>query len=163
MFFQFSFTLWCIVLFFNLIKIIKALVHCCYGILEINNIAVMEFWWNLKSSAILEAWYKFFYKNCWILFDKYVNKYFFLKVMGTWTRQMGYPLVNVERSRNTLTITQQRFLVDRNASFNEDESIFRYKWDIHLTYVTSATGSKIHECWLYHDQPSGLKFYFLSL
>ncbi|KAG0729837.1 Glutamyl aminopeptidase [Chionoecetes opilio] len=76
-------------------------------------------------------------------------------IMDTWTRQMGYPVVHVRRAaRDTLVMTQQRFLLDPSAHYSPDDSAFQYKWDVPLSYVTSADATTIQRCWLYHDNAS---------
>ena len=35
--------------------------------------------------------------------------------MDTWTKQMGYPVLNVTRNGNNVTVTQQHFLIDKDA------------------------------------------------
>jgi aminopeptidase N len=47
--------------------------------------------------------------------------------MDTWTRQMGYPVLNVIKSTkaNTYVITQKRFLLDPEAVYENDSS-FKY-------------------------------------
>ncbi|XP_038214671.1 glutamyl aminopeptidase-like isoform X1 [Zerene cesonia] len=60
-------------------------------------------------------------------------------IMDTWTKQMGYPLINVKPkigTKNTYVLTQSRFLLDPNATYNDD-SDFHYKWFIPITYTTS--------------------------
>lgn len=37
-------------------------------------------------------------------------------IMDTWTKQMGFPVVNVERDMNDLVLNQDWFLVDPNAN-----------------------------------------------
>ncbi|KAG5311631.1 AMPN Aminopeptidase, partial [Acromyrmex insinuator] len=41
------------------------------------------------------------------------------EVMNTWTNQPGYPVVNATLTNNIITLTQERFLIDRNTSGNE--------------------------------------------
>ncbi|XP_071652134.1 uncharacterized protein [Temnothorax longispinosus] len=41
------------------------------------------------------------------------------EVMNTWTNQPGYPVVNAKLSNSILTLTQERFLVNRNTTGNE--------------------------------------------
>lgn len=41
------------------------------------------------------------------------------EVMDTWTKQMGYPVLNVKDMRN---ITQKRFLLDSKANPSEPHS-----------------------------------------
>lgn len=51
--------------------------------------------------------------------------------MNTWTRQKGYPVLNVARNGNTYTLTQERFLTDPEAYNQTDEtSPYNYKWEI---------------------------------
>ncbi|KAJ8311696.1 hypothetical protein KUTeg_011051, partial [Tegillarca granosa] len=37
-------------------------------------------------------------------------------IMDTWTKQMGYPVINVKRSGNTITLTQERYLLYPNST-----------------------------------------------
>lgn len=46
-------------------------------------------------------------------------------IMGTWTRQIGFPVVNVARHKNTFTLTQKRFLVNPDVKYSVSESEFR--------------------------------------
>ncbi|XP_053107584.1 glutamyl aminopeptidase isoform X2 [Hemicordylus capensis] len=48
-------------------------------------------------------------------------------VMDTWTRQMGYPVLDVH---SDLTITQKRFLLDPKADPTQPSSNFSYTWNI---------------------------------
>ena len=59
------------------------------------------------------------------------------RIMDTWTRQMGYPVINVKTmSDNKYKITQERFLKDRNAR-DTSVSPYSYKWDVPVTWITS--------------------------
>ncbi|XP_072480520.1 glutamyl aminopeptidase [Notamacropus eugenii] len=49
------------------------------------------------------------------------------KVMDTWTRQMGYPVLNVHGNKH---VEQSRFLLDPNADPSQPASVFGYKWNI---------------------------------
>ncbi|XP_054846689.1 glutamyl aminopeptidase [Eublepharis macularius] len=49
------------------------------------------------------------------------------KVMDTWTRQMGYPVLHVDSNSK---ITQKRFLLDPKANASQPPSTFSYKWNI---------------------------------
>ncbi|XP_046435909.1 glutamyl aminopeptidase-like isoform X1 [Neodiprion fabricii] len=60
-------------------------------------------------------------------------------IMDTWTRQMGFPVVNVVRNGDVYTLTQKRFLADPKATYNSSESNYGYKWTIPITYTTSAS------------------------
>lgn len=63
------------------------------------------------------------------------------QLMRTWTEQMGYPVLNVQRSsETTFTITQQRFLSNKD-SYDEvaETSEFDYKWSVPITYVLDTS------------------------
>ncbi|KAH8358636.1 hypothetical protein KR093_001495, partial [Drosophila rubida] len=72
-----------------------------------------------------------------------VSDYDVKQLMRTWTEQMGYPVLNVSRSSAGFTITQQRFLSNKD-SYSEvaEPSEFNYKWSVPITYIldTSASG-----------------------
>lgn len=53
------------------------------------------------------------------------NKINITSIMDTWTRQMGFPVVNVKRHDNTFTLTQKRFLLNPEAKYNDSESEFK--------------------------------------
>ncbi|OAD57202.1 Glutamyl aminopeptidase [Eufriesea mexicana] len=58
-------------------------------------------------------------------------------IMDTWTRQKGFPVVNVRKSGNKYILTQKRFLADPDAQFDPSESEYGYKWTIPVTYITN--------------------------
>ncbi|XP_069668648.1 aminopeptidase A-like isoform X2 [Periplaneta americana] len=75
------------------------------------------------------------------------------RVMDTWTRQMGFPVVTATRDHNgAVTIKQSRFLSDPNANVTDD-SPFGYKWDIPISYITSKSNS-VQRTWLNSDDES---------
>ncbi|NXS90821.1 AMPE aminopeptidase, partial [Jacana jacana] len=49
------------------------------------------------------------------------------EVMDTWTRQMGYPVLQMEHNS---VFTQKRFLLDPNANASHPPSDLGYKWNI---------------------------------
>ncbi|NXY70497.1 AMPE aminopeptidase, partial [Glareola pratincola] len=49
------------------------------------------------------------------------------EVMDTWTRQMGYPVLEMG---NSSVLTQKRFLLDPNANASHPPSDLGYKWNI---------------------------------
>ncbi|XP_068632902.1 aminopeptidase A-like isoform X2 [Battus philenor] len=57
-------------------------------------------------------------------------------IMDTWTKQMGYPVLNVKLSEepNTYIITQSRFLLDSEAAQKNDSE---FKWFVPVTYKTN--------------------------
>ncbi|XP_058405888.1 glutamyl aminopeptidase isoform X1 [Diceros bicornis minor] len=60
------------------------------------------------------------------------------EVMDTWTRQMGYPVLNVE---NGSTITQKRFLLDATANASQPHSEFGYTWTIPVKWTEDSDSS----------------------
>ncbi|XP_043478871.1 glutamyl aminopeptidase-like isoform X1 [Leptopilina heterotoma] len=63
-------------------------------------------------------------------------------IMDTWTRQMGFPVINVTvKTKTSYTVTQKRFLADPEAQFNVTDSDYGYKWTIPITYITSANST----------------------
>uniref|UniRef100_A0A6M2E291 Aminopeptidase n=1 Tax=Xenopsylla cheopis TaxID=163159 RepID=A0A6M2E291_XENCH len=60
------------------------------------------------------------------------------KIMDTWTRQMGLPVVTVAYgSKNgEFVLTQKRFLTDPSKENQGDPSPYNYRWEIPITYVT---------------------------
>ncbi|XP_067847108.1 glutamyl aminopeptidase [Heptranchias perlo] len=55
------------------------------------------------------------------------------EVMDTWTRQMGFPVLNVELNS---TITQKRFLLDAKADPTQPPSFLKYRWNIPIKWHT---------------------------
>ncbi|KAH0615925.1 hypothetical protein JD844_026568 [Phrynosoma platyrhinos] len=72
------------------------------------------------------------------------------EVMDTWTRQMGYPVLNVH---SNLAITQKRFLLDPNADPSQPSSDFGYRWNIPVKwYEGNATSSTFYN----KSEPAGI-------
>ena len=64
-----------------------------------------------------------------------------VETMNTWVLQMGFPTVNVKRhptKLHTVTVTQQRFLLDSNSDPMKPKSQYGYKWTIPFWYVTQS-------------------------
>lgn len=63
------------------------------------------------------------------------------EVMDTWTRQMGFPYLNITVTNNggttTVKAVQKRFLADISTDYDESESPYRYRWHIYLNYITN--------------------------
>ncbi|KAH8399409.1 hypothetical protein KR215_009735, partial [Drosophila sulfurigaster] len=77
-------------------------------------------------------------------------------LMRTWTEQMGYPVLYVSRSFAGFTITQQRFLSNKE-SYNEaaEPSEFNYKWTIPVKYTLENFASdKVQSMIFHYDQDS---------
>ncbi|XP_046947665.1 glutamyl aminopeptidase isoform X2 [Lynx rufus] len=60
------------------------------------------------------------------------------EVMDTWTKQMGYPVLNVKDMRN---ITQKRFLLDSKANSSEPHSALGYRWNIPVKWTEDNVSS----------------------
>nr|CAD7433373.1 unnamed protein product [Timema monikensis] len=74
------------------------------------------------------------------------------RVMDTWTRQMGFPVVTVTPQRGGVReLRQSRFLADPAALGDQQEG--GYLWDIPVTYTT-ASSDKVHRAWLKSDMDS---------
>lgn len=67
------------------------------------------------------------------------------QMMDTWTLQMGYPVLTfTKKSGNTYTVSQERFLYDRNANVTTKyTSPFNYTWVVPFTYITQANNQTI--------------------
>ncbi|XP_041364193.1 glutamyl aminopeptidase-like [Gigantopelta aegis] len=64
-------------------------------------------------------------------------------IMDTWTRQMGFPFVDISftslgSGRTSVSARQKRYLADPSATFNTSDSEFGYKWYISLDYLSSV-------------------------
>lgn len=71
--------------------------------------------------------------------------------MGTWTQQMGFPLVIVTRDGDTIKLYQKRFLMSppRNETDAlQPKSPFDYRWYIPVTYYTDKQPHEIRKVWL---------------
>lgn len=63
-----------------------------------------------------------------ILQESVENRININAIMDTWTRQMGFPVVNVAvKSKTSYTLTQKRFLADPEAKFDPSESNYGYE------------------------------------
>ncbi|XP_019744369.1 glutamyl aminopeptidase [Hippocampus comes] len=56
------------------------------------------------------------------------------EVMDTWTKQMGYPVVDLSVTEANATLNQTRFLLDPNADANQPPSPLGYKWTIPIKW-----------------------------
>jgi len=73
-------------------------------------------------------------------------------IMDTWTRQMGYPVLDVEKISSTrYKVTQTRYLSDQTAKVNISESPFQYRWDVPVTWVTDTASTPTLR-WLNRDE-----------
>ncbi|XP_011698185.1 PREDICTED: glutamyl aminopeptidase-like isoform X2 [Wasmannia auropunctata] len=72
-----------------------------------------------------------------VLQDAYGKKLNIIDIMDTWTRQEGYPVIDVKKSGNKFVLTQKRFLDDPDAEFDSSKSIYGYQWTIPISYITN--------------------------
>lgn len=76
------------------------------------------------------------------------------KIMDTWTRQMGYPVLTVERVKTTeWRLSQERYLTDPTAKSKSSPSPYDYRWDVPITWITSTDTSAKSQKWLGSDEP----------
>ncbi len=73
--------------------------------------------------------------------------------MSTWTVQKGYPVLNLVKSGNNYTVSQERFLTDASAVETEP-SPFNYKWEVPVTYITSDHPENRVQVWLSKEADS---------
>ena len=76
-------------------------------------------------------------------------------IMDTWTRQMGYPVLNLTRlADGRYQVSQERFLTDRSSpAGSSGSSPYDYKWDVPVSWVCSNTNTTELQ-WLLRDQAS---------
>ncbi|XP_070159038.1 aminopeptidase A isoform X2 [Polyergus mexicanus] len=72
-----------------------------------------------------------------ILQDAVGEKLNITAIMDTWTRQEGYPVINVQKSGNKFILYQKRFLIDPNATSDPSKSYYKYRWTVPITYITN--------------------------
>ncbi|XP_030213006.1 glutamyl aminopeptidase [Gadus morhua] len=84
------------------------------------------------------------------------------EVMDTWTKQMGYPVLDLFISGRAATLTQKRFLLDPKADPSQPPSPLGYKWtfpvkakvlssDVNITSMFNKTSSSL----VISNSPSG--------
>ncbi|XP_059422397.1 glutamyl aminopeptidase [Carassius carassius] len=57
-------------------------------------------------------------------------------IMDTWTKQMGYPVLNLTNTDTEAKLTQTRFLLDPNADHSLPSTPLGYKWTIPVKWST---------------------------
>ncbi|NXA15016.1 AMPE aminopeptidase, partial [Sapayoa aenigma] len=72
------------------------------------------------------------------------------EVMDTWTRQMGYPVLEM---RDNSVLTQKRFLLDANANASHPPSDLGYKWNIPVKW---KLGNSINYTFYNASQSTGI-------
>ncbi|XP_055901791.1 uncharacterized protein LOC129938333 [Eupeodes corollae] len=75
------------------------------------------------------------------------------EIMRTWTEQMGFPVVEVEKISDVeYKLTQKRFFSnpeDYNGDYNDSPN-FNYRWSIPITFHTDRS-SVVERGWFFHD------------
>jgi glutamyl aminopeptidase len=74
-------------------------------------------------------------------------------IMDTWTRQKGFPVLTLTKIKNVYSIQQERFLADIGAYTDTTDvpSPFNYKWEIPVSYITSAQPKSPTQKWFHID------------
>ncbi|XP_008939809.1 PREDICTED: glutamyl aminopeptidase [Merops nubicus] len=73
------------------------------------------------------------------------------EVMDTWTRQMGYPVLEMG---NDSVLTQKRFLLNPNANASHPPSDFGYRWNIPVKW---RVGSSINYAFYNTSDSEGIR------
>jgi len=61
------------------------------------------------------------------------------KIMDSWTRQMGYPVVQIEKlGPGEYRVKQERYLTDQDAWRESAPSPYDYKWEVPITWIHSG-------------------------
>jgi len=73
--------------------------------------------------------------DLWSILDD-VSNMSMSSLMKTWTNQMGFPMLQLEKiSDKSYKITQKRYLHDDKPTIDKD-SPYGYKWDVPVTWIT---------------------------
>ncbi len=59
------------------------------------------------------------------------------QIMDTWTKQKGYPVVQVTRNNSILTAKQKWFLLNPLNNVQNTQEYNDYQWIVPITYTTS--------------------------
>ncbi|XP_036927026.1 glutamyl aminopeptidase [Acanthopagrus latus] len=65
------------------------------------------------------------------------------EVMDTWTKQMGYPVLDLSVSETKAKLNQTRFLLDPNADASQPPSPLGYKWTIPIKWHSVKTDKNV--------------------
>ncbi|CAB4062909.1 ENPEP [Lepeophtheirus salmonis] len=69
------------------------------------------------------------------------------RIMRTWTKQMGFPLITVSRIKdNMYRCSQSRFLSNPESESLSTSSPYNYKWEIPLTWINE--NKEVQRLWL---------------
>nr|CAD7458792.1 unnamed protein product [Timema tahoe] len=74
------------------------------------------------------------------------------RIMDSWTRQMGFPVVQVSLLKGgNRELRQSRFLADSTAK--KSKKYHDYRWDVPITYITGSN-NEVHRAWFMSDMES---------
>ncbi|KAL4641863.1 glutamyl aminopeptidase isoform X1 [Arapaima gigas] len=62
-------------------------------------------------------------------------------IMDTWTKQMGYPVLNISMTGAQAKLTQDRFLLDPNADPSQPSVPLNYKWTIPVQWYSVGSNN----------------------
>ncbi|XP_024085404.1 endoplasmic reticulum aminopeptidase 1-like isoform X2 [Cimex lectularius] len=92
-------------------------------------------------------------KDLWAIMSKHANHSIRVKnIMDTWTRQMGFPLIELTRENEQISASQTRFLLtpeprnENSTAHMEPKAPYGYKWYVPLSYYTDV--SKEETIWM---------------
>ncbi|XP_072174397.1 aminopeptidase N-like [Diadema setosum] len=89
---------------------------------------------NYSNAESTDLW------NAFTMADRGYGNTDVRQVMESWTRQMGYPVVNLTRlDRTTVLAQQRRFLADREEGLPVNPSNLGYVWNVYLTHTDQRT------------------------
>lgn len=70
-------------------------------------------------------------------------------IMDSWTRQMGYPVLQVTRSgTSSYRVQQERYLTDSSLAGQGDTSPYGYRWDVPVTWISEIAPNSTELQWL---------------
>nr|CAD7604667.1 unnamed protein product [Timema genevievae] len=74
------------------------------------------------------------------------------RIMDSWTRQMGFPVVQVSLLKGgNRELRQSRFIADSTAKKNK--KYYNCRWDVPITYITGSN-NEVHRAWFMSDMES---------
>ncbi|KAM9786890.1 glutamyl aminopeptidase [Syngnathus typhle] len=65
------------------------------------------------------------------------------EVMDTWTKQMGYPVLDLTQVAEVAKLSQKRFLLDPNADASQPPSPLGYKWTIPIKWHSVKSNKNV--------------------
>jgi len=70
-------------------------------------------------------------------------------IMDSWTRQMGYPVLQVTSSgSSSYRVEQERYLTDSSLAGQGEPSPYGYRWDVPVTWISDIEPNSTELQWL---------------